>query len=61
MNNRYVVVSGVVFGLVASAQLIRAVTQMPAHVGSMEIPVWVSWVAAIVAGSLCIWAFSSRR
>jgi hypothetical protein len=51
----------VVFGLVAAAQLIRAVTQLPAHVGSMEIPVWVSWVAAIVAGSLCVWAFSSRR
>ena len=61
MNHRYVVVSGAVFGLIATGQLIRAVTQLPAHVGSMEIPVWVSWVAAIVAGSLCVWAFSSRK
>jgi hypothetical protein len=61
MSSRYVVVSGVIFGLMALAQLIRAVNQVPAQIGSVEIPVWVSWVAGVVAGSMCTWAFTSRR
>ena len=61
MSSRYVVVSGVIFGFIALAQLLRAVNQVPAQVGSFEIPVWVSWVAAILAGSMCTWAFASRR
>ena len=59
MNN-YVVVSGSVFGFVAVAQAARAVLALPAHVGSFEIPVWASWIAALVAGGLCAWAFRSR-
>ena len=61
MSSRYVVVSGVIFSFIALAQLLRAVNQMQAQVGSFEIPVWVSWVAAILAGSMCTWAFASRR
>jgi len=60
MSSKYVVVSGVVFGLVAIAQAARALGQVPVHVGSFEIPVWASWVAAVVAGSLCVWAFRSK-
>jgi hypothetical protein len=61
MSSRYVVVSGVIFGFMALAQLLRAVSQVPAQVGSVEIPVWASWVAVVVAGSMCTWAFASRK
>jgi hypothetical protein len=61
MTSRYVAVSGVIFGFVAFAQLLRALNQVPAQVGGVEIPVWASWVAAVVAGSMCTWAFASRR
>jgi hypothetical protein len=61
MNNRYVLVSGVVFGVIALAQLIRAANQVPVQVGSVAIPVWVSWLAVVVTGSLCAWAFASRK
>jgi len=60
MSSKYVVVSGAVFGFVAIAQAARALGQVPVHVGSFEIPVWASWVAAVVAGSLCVWAFRSK-
>lgn len=60
MSGKYVLVSGLVFGFVAVAQAARALMQLPAHVGSFEIPVWGSWVAAVVAGSLAVWAFRSR-
>ena len=61
MSNTYLNVSGEIFGLVALLHAARAVAQLPVHVGSFEIPVWASWVAAVVAGSLCVWAFRSRR
>ena len=61
MSSRYVVVSGVIFGFVALAQLFRAVNQVSIQIGSAEIPVWASWVAVVVAGSLCAWAFTSRK
>jgi hypothetical protein len=61
MSNRYVVVSGAIFGVVAVLQALRAVNQWPLHVGSLEIPVWASWIAMLVAGSLSAWAFRFRR
>jgi hypothetical protein len=61
MRLKYTVVSGLVFGLVAVLQLMRAVMQLPVHVGSHEVPVVASWVAAVVAGSLCVWAFRSKN
>lgn len=60
MSKNYNVVSGLVFGVVALGQASRALMQLPVHVGSVEIPVWASWFAAVVAGSLCVWAFRSK-
>jgi hypothetical protein len=60
MSRNYVGVSGVVFGLIAVAQIARALAQLPVHVGAFAVPVLASWVAAVVAGGLCIWAFRSR-
>ena len=59
MPSKYAVVSGVLFGLVAVLQAVRALYQWPVHVGGVDIPVWGSWVAVVVAGSLCVWAFRS--
>jgi len=61
MTGKYAVVSGVVFGVIAFAQLLRAVNQVPAQVGGIEIPMWASWLAVVLAGSMCAWAFASRR
>ena len=59
MPSKYVVVSGVLFAVIAVAQAVRALSQWPVHVGGFDVPVWVSWVAMVVAGSLCVWAFRS--
>lgn len=61
MSKNYALVSGIVFGVVAIAQASRALMQLPIQAGNVEVPVWASWVAAAVAGSLCVWAFRSRR
>lgn len=61
MFSKYVLVSGVIFGLIAVGQVIRAFNQLPVHVGSFEVPVAASWVAAVVMGGLCVWAFRSLK
>ena len=61
MPSKYVVVSGVLFGVIAVVQAVRALNQWPVHVGGFDVPVWVSWGAMVVAGSLCGWAFRSRH
>ena len=59
MTSKYVAVSGVFFGVVAVVQAVRALNQWPLQIGSLDIPVWFSWIATVVAGSLCVWAFRS--
>ena len=61
MLRKYVAVSGVLFGVVAALQAVRALNQWPVHVGGFEVPVSASWIAMVVAGFLCVWAFWSLR
>jgi hypothetical protein len=57
---KYHVVSGAGFGIIAILQVARAILQLPIHIGSLEVPIYASWIAAVVTGGLCIWAFCSR-
>ena len=61
MQGNYVRVSGVVFGVVALVQALRLFEQWPVQVGPFAVPMWFSWIALLVAGGLCIWAFGSGR
>lgn len=54
---RYVLVSGAFLALLASVQLLRIIMQWPVRVATVDVPVWASGVAALIAGSLAIWAF----
>ena len=57
----YAVVSGAIFGLVALLQAARAVGEVPVRIGSTDVPMIASWIAAVVAGALCVWAFRSGK
>ena len=61
MPSKYVVVSGVPFGVIAALQAVRALNQWPVQIGGFDVPLWISWVAMVVAASLCVWAFRSRH
>jgi hypothetical protein len=61
MPSRYAMVSGAIFGLAALIQAVRAFNQWPVQVGSFAVPIWFSWIALVVAGGLCVWAFRSAR
>ena len=60
-TDRYAQVSGIVFALIAAAHALRAVLQVPAQVGSFQVPLWISWIAVVVTGSFAAWAFCTSR
>jgi hypothetical protein len=60
VKNNYPLVSGAIFGLVAILQALRAFAGWTVQIGPITVPVLFSWVAAIVAGTLSVWAFRSR-
>lgn len=57
---RYTLVSGLFLTLLACVQLLRVVMRWPVRVASVDVPLWASVVAAIVVGSLAVWAFRAR-
>jgi hypothetical protein len=59
MQGKYARVSGVVFGVVAVIQALRLFNRWPVQVGPFAVPVGFSWLALLLAGGLCIWAFGS--
>lgn len=53
----YVLISGTVFGAVAFGHVIKLFLDWPVQVAGWVLPTWVSWVAILAAGTLCVWAF----
>jgi sterol desaturase/sphingolipid hydroxylase (fatty acid hydroxylase superfamily) len=56
---RYHVVSGIVFSILAIAQLTRTLLRWTVQIAGFTVPVWLSGVAFIVLASLAVWAFRS--
>lgn len=55
----YAQLAGAIFALVALLQVIRAALGWSATIGSFVVPVWASWVAAVVAAVLAWLGFSA--
>ena len=53
---RYVLVSGLFLALLTCVQLLRLILRWPITVAGASIPLWASAIAAVIAGSLAIWA-----
>jgi hypothetical protein len=48
-------VASVIFAVFAIGHLLRLINQAQVTVGTLTIPIGVSWIALIVAALLCIW------
>ncbi len=54
--------SGVIFAAVAVAHLARLITGFGIVVGGFIVPVWVSFLGALIAALLAVWmAVAARR
>lgn len=54
-------VTGVIFTVVAVLHLLRAVMGWQAAIGGFAVPLWLSWVAVVVAAYLAHSAFSLAK
>jgi hypothetical protein len=52
----YVLISGAVFGAVALVHVIKLFLDWPVQVAGWVLPIWVSWIAILAGGTLCVWA-----
>ena len=57
----YSLLAAVIFAIVAILQLARAIMGVHLVVGSHTMPVWPSWIAFAVAGTLAWLGFSAAR
>ena len=57
--HHYAILAALIFTLVAVLQLVRALKRWPVTIGTTSIPVWVSWVAFIVAAILAWLGFTN--
>lgn len=52
----YLVVSAIIFGLVAVIHLVRALNNWTFVIGTITIPVTASWIGFILTAAFCLWA-----
>jgi hypothetical protein len=57
----YLLVSGVLFGVIALVHAARLALGWPAQVADWTVPLWISWIGLLAPGALCIWALRLRR
>ncbi len=55
--NAFVILSGIVFAVVAVVHAARLFYGWPVRIGSTAIPSWVSWLGVAGAGVLAVWAW----
>jgi hypothetical protein len=48
------IVAGIIFAVVALLHLVRIYMDWPVVIGDWSVPMWVSWIGLVVAGSLAI-------
>jgi hypothetical protein len=51
--------AAVIFGIIALLQLLRAISGFEIAVGGEILPIWPSWIAALVAGFLAYLGFTA--
>jgi hypothetical protein len=56
-ERNYLIVSAVIFGLLATAHFVRLITNFSLQVGTYAVPMWGSLLGLAIGAALSIWAF----
>jgi len=57
----YLLVSGLVFAVVAVVHILRLAYGWPVQIAGFSVPVDASWAGMVVPAALCVWAFALAR
>ena len=53
----YNTITAALFLVIAVTHLLRIIFGWSAQIGGLDIPVWVSWLAVVIAGALAYFGF----
>ncbi|WP_026734984.1 hypothetical protein [Fischerella sp. PCC 9605] len=56
-EKNYILISAIVFALVALLHLVRLFTHWSFQIGTVAVPLWGSWLGLLIGSALSIWAF----
>ncbi len=56
-GNAYLIISTVIFALVAALHLVRIVNHWSLQIGAVTVPFWGSWLGLVIGVALSVWAF----
>jgi hypothetical protein len=54
----FVLIAGVIFAIVALAHLLRILMGWPIVIDNWTVPMWLSWIAVVIAGGLSYFGLS---
>ena len=54
----YLLISAVIFSVVCLGHLLRIVFNWPLAIGTLDVPMAVSWMGMIITGGLVVWAIA---
>ncbi len=57
----FTLIAGVIFAIVALAHLLRIYMGWAIMIADWTVPIWVSWIALVVAGGLSYFGLSLTR
>ena len=60
-EKRFLIVTLVLFGVIATLHLVRLVLGWPVSIAEVAIPLWVSVFGVLVPGALAAWALALLR
>lgn len=61
-NKKTHIISAIVFTLISILHLLRIINKWDAVIANIELPLWISWLAVILAGILAYynWKFAFK-
>jgi hypothetical protein len=54
----FILIAGVIFAIVALAHLLRILMGWPIEIDNWTVPMWLSWIALVIAGGLSYFGLS---
>ncbi|MBI2676924.1 MAG: hypothetical protein HYX21_03215 [Candidatus Yanofskybacteria bacterium] len=60
-NKTYFITVSIVFVAITSLHFLRIVFDWPARIGSWDVPIWLSWLAVTLAGTLAYYGFRLEK